>query len=620
MNKNKIISIMLATSLISGQVLPSFAADNKPAQSTTDKILQIVKEYAPVSILGVVSSAILIKILLPKDNKMIKNNNQNLEKFRNNVRNNDEDDEKSEDESSEESEYDEKSESEEEEHEEESSRGQEVIKKKEKPTEEETEAAINNLLEIASDYNVPPEDIQNSGNKDIGLMNLGASCYLNAAIQAMYKIDSIRNKILNAQANRNSPHVLALKTAFASIALNRPLDRMQMRSVATVFDYVGEQADSNETIANILEKCNEELPFEQKFFAEGIDVTRAIPLMSQNFKNLNGNDEEIATFGMPLDENHRLFLLGRHCRSASQSSLNDPVSQECFNRILNEAGDPQKGIVTNRYRFNRLGDDKKDVVLEERIKRDSEGKVYKTYEYQYIDVGPAQVTRKMYSRDKSTVYDLTGVTMFTGSDNMGHYYLYQKCKDGNWKWFNDSRVEPIENFKDIEKSIKEKGTAFIYTSRAATEQDLMPEADEGAAAAVVEPKASQDIKPEAILEASQETTRNIAATAEHKASQDIKPEVTPEANQETTRNIAATAEHEASQDIKSEVTPEANQQEVVRSVEATAEHEASQDIKSEVIPEANQETVRSTTATSELEASQDIEPEVIPAASQNVAK
>lgn len=251
-------------------------------------------------------------------------------------------------------------------------------------------------LKVINPVQLSEIEQQEANSKSLGLPNVGNSCYMNAAIQQLYAIDSFREAILNANVEAvnktseksNKPYTHALKSIFSAMASENKIDINQMRFLAKELEHSGGQQDSIEYIQHITENCARELKSNSLnmplLFEDLCLENNTEAIFKNNCKNY-GNNNNLIVFIPRIDENYKM-------NSKNFKSIDMPYE--------------------------------KDI-------------------------------------DKQGLFELSGVTVFVGSDNSGHYYTYQKKNDNSWVVLNDNKVKSVK-LEDIDGIIKKNGVLYMY--------------------------------------------------------------------------------------------------------------------------------------------------------------
>lgn len=160
---------------------------------------------------------------------------------------------------------------------------------------------------IINPIQLDEQQIENSGSKFQGLPNVGNSCYLNATIQQLYRIDSFREAILNAEVSNiesksdksDKPYVHALKSIFSSIAAGNNITKSQMRFLVSELDHKNVQGDLIECIQKITENCAKELntnSLEIQIPFENICIENNTDRIFENNSKYYQNDDNLIIF------------------------------------------------------------------------------------------------------------------------------------------------------------------------------------------------------------------------------------------------------------------------------------------------------------------------------------
>ncbi|OHS93021.1 hypothetical protein TRFO_40657 [Tritrichomonas foetus] len=308
----------------------------------------------------------------------------------------------------------------------------------------------------------PPLEILSPISKSSpkGLVNLGATCYLNSSLQQVLRVDQIRNAIL--KYNNNDPNIkfrddwaaqLQLLVAKMIYSPVTAVDTTPFVSLWKGWDDVPinpkDQQDAGEFVQMLLDRLDEKL--------EGKPVSNSIiGQYEQRIVQINGNysKESLSAFTvLPLQvkdhtnfkESFKTFLEPDNLTGNDKYSVENlgQIDAERFHTIYKA---PESLIILlKRFEFD--------------LETLSSKKVNSYFEFtKNLDINP------LISDDAPKVgeYELTGIVMHSGCVIGGHYYSYIKnLENDQWNCYNDSSVYPLEsNF--LEKCFGGKHNITYY--------------------------------------------------------------------------------------------------------------------------------------------------------------
>lgn len=332
------------------------------------------------------------------------------------------------------------------------------------------------LNQIICDY-WPREDIKSPCGY-VGLVNLGATCYMATAMQHLFMIKEARQCILNTTESsesgedKNEAMLSELRRMYAHLQLSEkraysPRDFCKVYVMDQQPLNTSEQKDMQEFFTDLISKLEE---------------SRSSPALKQVIKSLFGG--QITNVVVSLDCEHVSRTLEDfytvRCQVSGMRDLYDALNEICVKDTLD--GDnmytcstclrkvraekracfrqlPQiLCFNTMRYTFNMI------TMLKEKINThfsfpmqlDMSGYMEKTLVGQRLDIEDhLEDEQADEDEDVSYIYDLIGVTVHTGTAEGGHYYSFikdrstsdQEVEDeekNKWFFFNDADVKQFD--------------------------------------------------------------------------------------------------------------------------------------------------------------------------------
>ena len=301
----------------------------------------------------------------------------------------------------------------------------------------------------ASAWKLEPEDI--SRNKYVGLKNMSSTCYMNSIVQQFFMIPMLRETILSIP-NQNNDTVLyqlqllfsALKTYESEYYNPKPFvvkSELNFYEQMDADEYYGQFIDKIENdIRNLYIEKNDPNPYKDLFkFFFGIKVIDELKFVDCEHKRYNEfyyNNIQLEIKGFNNIEDS----FKNYCKTEimdGDNKINCEIcntKRVCHKRQMFKSLPNILVIALKRFEF--------DYDTMERIKLNS-----------YFNF-PFELDMKDYliedNNEKSTSYELTGITIHDGMADFGHYYDLIKAPDNNWYKFNDRKVKYFDE-EDIPK-------------------------------------------------------------------------------------------------------------------------------------------------------------------------
>lgn len=277
-----------------------------------------------------------------------------------------------------------------------------------------------------------------------GLNNLGCTCYMNASIQQIFRIENVRNAVFsyNPSDDINNDWLAQLQLLFARMIYSpvccintKPFIRLWKGWDGMPID-VNEQQDAVEFVQMILDKIDETL--ESKPVTESVRGTIlremigvSVDYVSESFDNFTTLCLEVKDQSN-FEDSFKSFLL------PDSFSGNNQINTE-------EKGKIDANLYHTIYKSPTI------LIIQLKrfdydLSRGTRKKIHTKYEFPLeADISPLLTeTRKHPELNETCLYELTGIVQHTGSADGGHYYSFIKNETtSDWFDFNDINVNPI---------------------------------------------------------------------------------------------------------------------------------------------------------------------------------
>ena len=289
-----------------------------------------------------------------------------------------------------------------------------------------------------------------------GLVNLGATCYMNSVLQQLFYTFPLMNIVLDGKGT--NPDFLELKNLFAKMYLRTEeytttKDFVDMFSNATSERFTScRQEDAVEFFHEILEH----IPFEARNIFRGESISY-VDDMDGN--HISQRKEEFTTLDLVVRDkksmeeslqelNEVIMLTGKN---KYKDDLNRLIDAKKYSKLSSLP--PVLVVHLNRFDY--------DMTTFERIKLNSQ------FEFPFDEM-------HLEGED----YYLRGIVMHTGSAEFGHYFSHVKINN-EWYTFNDTKVtkttaEEIQKDAFGGKSYSPNAYLLFYENKKVTKYGSYP--------------------------------------------------------------------------------------------------------------------------------------------------
>jgi hypothetical protein len=281
-----------------------------------------------------------------------------------------------------------------------------------------------------------------------GIHNMGCTCYLNASLQQVFRIQKVRNAILSYEpkpdVDLDTDWMCQLTLLFTRLSYAPSSFVDASPFVRNWKDWGGlpvnprEQQDANEFLLMLFDRIDEVLP--DKPVAEAVlgKMVHQVVGMNDDFKS--DREEPFPTFGLEVRNNSNFAEAFAACLvpdSFTNENKYDAgegygkINANIFHSILT----PPETLIFQLKRFDW------DMSTQQRCKINS------LFEYPIeADISSLLAANQGADFHDPLFYELCGVVVHSGSAQSGHYYSYVKDEVTNdWFCCNDSTVSPAHS-------------------------------------------------------------------------------------------------------------------------------------------------------------------------------
>nr|KAG5696977.1 hypothetical protein BaRGS_008439 [Batillaria attramentaria] len=288
----------------------------------------------------------------------------------------------------------------------------------------------------------------------VGLTNLGATCYMATCMQHLYMIPQARESVLQAKCSEHTKHEGTLVELQKMFAYLQESERKAYNPKSFCKTYMmdkqplntGEQKDMTEFFTDLITKMEEmspemDCPHVSRTFEEFYTVRCQVADMKDLFESL---DEVTVKDMLEGDNMYTCSRCQKKVRAEKRACFRRLPRILCFN--------------TMRYTFNMV------TMMKEKVNTHFSFPLrldMSPYMEQTL-LGPDKLkdcetddfgleSELLEEEDACYEYELTGVTVHTGTADGGHYYSFIRDRlhptdSGQDKWFlfNDAEVKPFD--------------------------------------------------------------------------------------------------------------------------------------------------------------------------------
>lgn len=353
-----------------------------------------------------------------------------------------------------------------------------------------------------------------------GLLNQGATCYLNSLLQSLYFTRAFRNAVYQIQDS--SGFTGGLQRLFYKLSTSAcPVDTTDL---TTTFGWDSADAFTQQDVQELARVLMDKLEAKMKGtkvdgFLSKLFVGRMksyIKCMNVPFESARSEDfwdVQLNVRGLPdVYASFRDYCAAETLEGDNQYAAGDYGLQDAVKGVVFESLPPVLHLQLKRYDYDWM--------------HDTEVKINDHYEF------PLELDLSEFVENEGKwQYDLYGVLVHAGDLNAGHYYaLIKPEENGGWYKFDDERVTKAalhevldENFGSTNGSLLRRVTSaymLVYIRRDSTsfvlptgEADVAPPAE---IAQILEAeKRAEDLRQHALAEQLQYMTLRVLSVKKY---------------------------------------------------------------------------------------------------------
>lgn len=278
-----------------------------------------------------------------------------------------------------------------------------------------------------------------------GILNQGATCYMNSMLQSLFHLPYFRQFVYNIPITAESSEdesknvVLNLQRLFAMLQFSKKACSTKALTVSFGWDQerTGTQHDAQEFCRVLLDNLNEKVKnfdnmkdgINDLFRGESRSYIRCSNVDFESSRTEYFYDISIPVQGCStLEQSFKKYLEHEKLTGDNQYNTGDPQfgKQDAMMGVEFLSFPPVLHLHLNRFTF--------DYEYFRRIK------INDRFEFpKEIDLDP--FLAKDADHSKSSIYDLYGVLVHSGNANYGHYYAFLRTSTSvQWYKFNDSKI------------------------------------------------------------------------------------------------------------------------------------------------------------------------------------
>lgn len=297
----------------------------------------------------------------------------------------------------------------------------------------------------------------------VGLLNLGATCYMASCVQHLFMFPRVRNAILSTKVTEDTKHapiLKELKLMFAHL-LESERKAYNPKSFCKVYTMnsqplnTGEQKDMTEFFTDLISKLEEMSPHLKDTVKSLFSGTLSNNVVSLDCGHISRTKEEFYTLRCKVaDMKHIWDSLNELTVIDTLEGDNMYTCGDCEKKVRAEKRvciEKLPHILTfntMRYTYNMPAQTKEKVNTYFSFPLRLDMAAY-LQENLMPDKSDNKDSQEISSLKQSTKYELVGVTVHTGNADGGHYYCFIKEPDRSkgpekWYMFNDAEVKPFD--------------------------------------------------------------------------------------------------------------------------------------------------------------------------------
>ncbi|RWS07088.1 hypothetical protein B4U79_12772 [Dinothrombium tinctorium] len=326
-----------------------------------------------------------------------------------------------------------------------------------------------------------PHDDCRSDCGYVGLINLGATCYMASCVQHLFMLPEARFAILSAKITNETKHSSILQElqkmfAFLLESERKAYNPKNFCKVYTMDNQplnTGEQKDMTEFFTDLISKMEEMVPLLKEVVKNLFSGTLSNNVVSLDCPHISRTTEEFYTLRCKVaDMRHLWDSLDELTVKDTLEGDNMYTCSQCGRKVRAEKRACIKKLPrilcfnTMRYTFNMvtMTKEKVNTHFSFPLRLDMSPYLEKN-----LVPGYGEDIDENDNEEKSNEYELIGVTVHTGTADGGHYYSFirepdtEKGKD-KWYMFNDAEVKLFDSNQIAAECFGGEMTSKTYDS------------------------------------------------------------------------------------------------------------------------------------------------------------
>ncbi|RWS31314.1 hypothetical protein B4U80_00975 [Leptotrombidium deliense] len=328
-----------------------------------------------------------------------------------------------------------------------------------------------------------PHDDCRSDCGYVGLINLGATCYMASCVQHLFMLPEARVAILSARITNETKHSSVLQElqkmfAFLLESERKAYNPKNFCKVYTMDNQplnTGEQKDMTEFFTDLISKMEEMVPLLKEVVKNLFSGTLSNNVVSLDCPHISRTTEEFYTLRCKVaDMRHLWDSLDELTVKDTLEGDNMYTCSQCGRKVRAEKRACIKKLPrilcfnTMRYTFNMvtMTKEKVNTHFSFPLRLDMSPYLEKNLVPGYDEEGS---DIEMNNEELSNEYELIGVTVHTGTADGGHYYSFIREPDNNkgkdkWYMFNDAEVKLFDSNQIAAECFGGEMTSKTYDS------------------------------------------------------------------------------------------------------------------------------------------------------------
>ena len=320
------------------------------------------------------------------------------------------------------------------------------------------------VAELAEDVGAEPvrrAEIVYEKPPYVGLLNQGATCYMNSMLQALYHCPAFRLLIYRMDTNSDKADKdnipLNLQVLFARMQIGK--SACSTKSLTKSFGWGDTETFMQHDVQEFCRVLLDNLEMKMK----GTELENGIPNLFRGKYRSYVRCTQVEFESSRDEDFYDLSMVVKDCHSLKESFEKYIENQEL-------TGD-------NQYETEKFG--KQDAVMgceflefpavlhlhlrrfEFNFQYGRMEKVYSRFEFP-DEIDLSEFLAPSVEQSHPCIYTLVGVLVHDGTPEYGHYYAYMRpTVEPKWYRFNDSMVTPVSAHDAIEENYGRSGNGFM---------------------------------------------------------------------------------------------------------------------------------------------------------------